>query len=191
MQDGRDCDGGSAALSADHIARLAAGAAAPDQPHDLLSAIDEVARQAMTPSLFTAMAFDEAAMAVERIYTSNAAAYPVGGRKPKGDTAWGRHVLMERRAYIGEGEAAIRDAFSDHELILGLGLRAVINIPVVFAGECLGTLNFLWRQSEVRRADVALARLLALIAAAGLRPPRGQPARSSAGRGPLGDQMEP
>jgi hypothetical protein len=159
-------DGGIASLMADQVARLAAGAAQLDQPNFLLRAIDEVAREAMGHSLFTAMVFDEPAMVVERIYSSDEGAYPLGGRKPKRDTAWGRHVLLKRRVYVGEGEDAIRDAFADHELILGLGLRAVVNVPVVFGGKCLGTLNFLWRRS-VRANDVALARLLALTATAG------------------------
>jgi GAF domain-containing protein len=153
-------------LTADQIARLAVGAAEEAQPESSLQAIDEVARDTIRQALFTAMAFDEAAMAVERIYTSDAAAYPLGGRKPKRDTAWGRHVLIERRVFIGEGAAAIRDAFSDHDLILSLGLRSVINIPVVFRGRCLGTLNFLWRREHVHPSDIVLARLFALSAAA-------------------------
>lgn len=161
-----DSDGDVAALTADQVARLAEAAAAPDQPHAVLNAIEEVARETTGSSLFTAMVFDEAAMAVERIYTSNAAAYPLGGRKPKRDTAWGHHVLLDRRVYVGEGEAMIRDAFADHELILGLGLQSVINIPVVIAGECRGTLNFLWQQPRIRQRNVSISRLLALIAAA-------------------------
>jgi GAF domain len=162
-----DAEGGIASLTADQVAWLAAGAAPSDQPDAVLRAIDEVAREAMGHSLFTAMVFDEPAMAVERIYSSDAAAYPPGGRKPKRDTAWGRHVLLERRVYVGDGEAAIREAFADHELILGLGLRSVVNVPVVFGRECLGTLNFLWRRPSVRANDVTLARLLALTATAG------------------------
>ena len=170
-----DGKGDVAALTADQVVRLAAAAAAPDQPHALLNAIEEVARETIGSSLFTAMVFDEAAMTVERIYTSNAAAYPLGGRKPKRDTAWGRHVLLDRRVYVGEGEAMIRDAFADHELILSLGLRSVINMPVVVAGECRGTLNFLWQQPRIRQRNVSMSGLLTLIAAAVFAPgPRDQ-----------------
>jgi hypothetical protein len=144
--------------------RLAAGAADTDQPRALLRAIDMVAHETLRHALFTAMIFDAPAMTVERIYSSDQAAYPLGGRKPKLDTAWGRHVLLERRVYVGEGETAIRDAFADHELILSLGLRSVVNIPVVFAGECRGTLNFLWRRPDIRPRDITMAGCLALLA---------------------------
>ena len=159
-----DPDGASASLMASQVARLAAAAAEPEQPGSLFLAIDQVGAETLGHALFTANAFDEAAMAVERIYTSDDRAYPVGGRKPKRDTAWGRHVLIERRVYVGEGEEAIRQAFADHELILSLGLRAVVNVPVVFAARCVGTLNFLWRSPTVPPRDVAVARLLALTA---------------------------
>jgi hypothetical protein len=177
-------DGGVAALTADQIAHLAVGGAETDQPESLLRAVDEVGRVAMDHALFTAMVFDAAEMAVERIYSSDAAAYPLGGRKPKRDTSWGRHVLVERRIYVGEGEAAIREAFADHDLILSLGLRAVVNMPVVFAGEYLGTLNFLWRRSSVRANDVALAHVFALTAAVGfaaLRNPQAGEGRTGKG----------
>jgi hypothetical protein len=151
-------------LTADHAARLMAGAADAEQPHGLLAAVDEVACELLGHALFTAMRFHEAAMEVERVYSSDARAYPLGGRKPKRDTAWGRHVLIERRIFVGEGEAAIRDAFADHELILGLGLRSVANVPVVFAGRCLGAVNFLWQAASVRLVDIAAARVLALVA---------------------------
>lgn len=160
-----DPDGASASLTASQVARLAAAAAEPEQPGSLFRAIDQVGAETFGHALLTANRFDEAAMAVERIYTSDDRAYPVGGRKPKRDTAWGRHVLVERRVYAGEGEDAIREAFADHELILSLGLRAVVNVPVVFAARCLGTLNFLWRSPTVSPRDVAIARLLALTAA--------------------------
>ncbi|MFB9971267.1 hypothetical protein ACFFMP_15170 [Pseudoroseomonas cervicalis] len=60
-------------------------------------------------------------------------------------------MLLEA-ALLGEGEAAIRGAFDDHALILGLGLRSVLNLPIRLGGRCLGTLNFLWREEHAGRA---------------------------------------
>jgi hypothetical protein len=155
-------------LSADQIEDLAAAAASPEQPSALLQGIGRVGAATIGQALFTAMRFDEDAMEVERLHSSDPAAYPLGGRKRKRDTAWGRHVLIERRVFVGEGEEAIRAAFDDHALILGLGLRCVINVPVVFAARCHGTLNFLATRAAVSSEDVAPARLLALIAAPAL-----------------------
>lgn len=153
-----------AALTAAQLARLEA-AAREAEPLALLRAIDAVAREATAHGLLTAMRFDAAAMTVQRIWSSAPGAYPVGGAKPKRDTEWGRQVLLERRVFVGEGAAAIRAHFGDHAVILGLGLRSIVNVPVVARGACLGTLNLLWAAERVGPEQVALARLLGLLAA--------------------------
>lgn len=152
-------------LGPEQVAELAAAAASPGQPGTLLSAIERAAAATIRQSLFTAMRFDEAAMEVERLYSSDPRAYPVGGRKRKRDTAWGAHVLAGRRVFVSEGEEAIRSAFDDHPLILGLGLRSVVNVPIVVADRCHGTLNFLCERASLSPQDVATAKLLALVAA--------------------------
>jgi hypothetical protein len=149
-----------ALLAEADLARLAEAARDP-APLALLCAADAVARAATGQRLCTAMRFDAAAMTVQRIYSSDPAAYPVGGAKPKRDTAWGRQVLLEHRVFAGEGEATIRTHFDDHALILGLGLRSIVNVPVLRQGVCAGTLNFLWSQEQVLPAWIAVAELLA------------------------------
>ena len=123
-----------------------------------LAEIAEEARRELGAGLVTAMRFDEASMTVRRVFSSNEAAYPVGGSKPKRDTKWGRHVLEEKRVFVGEGEAAIRTMFDDADLILSLGQRAIVNVPLlrplIHGGICIGTLNVLvprerWRPEEV------------------------------------------
>jgi hypothetical protein len=159
-----------AALTAAHVARLLASARHAGPPLALLQAVDAVGREVLGHGLCTAMRFDAAAMTVRRIYSSAPEAYPVGGAKPKRDTAWGRQVLLERRTFIGEGEAVIRQHFDDHAVILSLGLRSIVNLPVVLGGTCLGTVNFLWSGSVVQPGQVALAELLGLIAASAFAP---------------------
>jgi hypothetical protein len=151
-------------LACAQICRIAEGAAGRAQPHDLLSAIEMVGRETVGQSLFTVTRFDARIFEVERLYSSDPAAYPLGGRKKKRDTAWGRQVLIERRPFLGEGAEAIRAAFDDHELILGLGLRSAINMPVVFAAECLGVVNFLCPGTRITDAAAADAHLLSVIA---------------------------
>ncbi|MGG5887007.1 GAF domain-containing protein [Falsiroseomonas sp. HC035] len=145
-------------------ARFAA-AARENGPLPLLHAAAEVARQATGPGLCTAMRFDAAAMTVRRLFSSNPGAYPVGGAKPKRDTPWGRIVLLEREVFVGEGENAIRQHFDDHALILSLGLRSVVNVPVLLRGGCVGTLNLLWPEPVVDPERRALAELLGLLVA--------------------------
>lgn len=159
-------------LSAVQLETLRQAAAATGQPQALLAAISRVATEAMGCALFTVMRFHENDMEVERLYSTDTAAYPVGGRKAKRDTQWGRQVLNERRIFVGEGEAAIRAAFDDHAVILGLGLRSIVNVPVVYDDVCLGTVNFLKREAAVSTGDVAVATALALIATPALSPGR-------------------
>jgi hypothetical protein len=159
-------------LSAAQLERLRQAAAAAGQPQALFAGIGRIAAEAMGCALFTVMRLHENAMEVERLYSTDTAAYPVGGRKAKRDTPWGRQVLSDRRIFVGEGEAAIRAAFDDHATILGLGLRAIVNVPVVYGDVCLGTVNFLKREAAVSSDDVATATALALIATPALAPGR-------------------
>ncbi|MBU8536655.1 GAF domain-containing protein [Falsiroseomonas tokyonensis] len=153
-----------AVLTAAQLSRMAE-AAREARPLALLRAADEIGRQAMGHRLCTAMRFDAAAMTVRRLYSSDPESYPVGGTKPKRDTAWGRHVLLERRVFVGEGADAITEFFDDHALILGLGLRSIVNVPILHGGVCLGTVNFLWAEERVRPEWRALAELLGLVVA--------------------------
>lgn len=124
--------------------------------------LDRIARQAAVAigcALFTVTAFDAAAMQVRRVYSSNAAAYPVGGRKPKRDTEFGRRVLVAGQLLVCEGDASIARIFDDHALIRGLGLHSSINAPVLDAdGRCVGVLNFLMTGVEVTAEQSAAAR---------------------------------
>jgi GAF domain-containing protein len=148
------------------IDTLAAGAA--QSPAALFAAIAEVARRRVDAGLVTAMRHDEAASTVERVYSSNAQAYPVGGRKLKQESDWSRHVLLEHRVLVSAGDEAIRRHYNDYAVIFGLGLHSCVNVPLVSAGKCLGTLNVLRREAEWSEADVALVRALGLPALAGV-----------------------
>jgi len=115
--------------------------------------------------LFTAMRYLPATAEVERVYTSDAAAYPIGGRKVKSETAWSRQVLGAGEPYFATDEAGIRAAFDDADKILALGLGAVINVPVLRDDRVIGTLNFLREAGGYSRADVPKALALAPLAA--------------------------
>jgi len=98
---------------------------------------------------------------VERVHTSNPNAYPLSGRKPRRDTMWSRQVLVRGEPYFANDEAGIRAAFEDADLIIGLGLGAVINVPVKEGDRVLGTLNFLREAGGFRKENVQDAMALA------------------------------
>ena len=152
-------------LNSDDIEALAAGAA--NSPHALFAAIHHVAARQVDAGLVTAMRHDEAASTVERIYSSNEAAYPVGGRKVKQESDWSRHVLVEHRVLVSAGDDAIRRHYNDHAIIFGLGLHSCVNVPLVSAGKCIGTLNVLRCEAEWSEEQVTLARALGLAALSG------------------------
>jgi GAF domain-containing protein len=153
-------------LQADDIEALSVGAA--KSPVALFAAIAQVAARRVDASLVTAMRHDEAASTVERIYSSNEAAYPVGGRKLKRDTGWSRKVLAEHRLLVNAGDDDIRDSFDDHAIIFGLGLHSCINVPLVSGGKCIGTLNVLAARANWSDDEIAIARALGLAALAGV-----------------------
>ncbi len=93
--------------------------------------------------LFTIMRYDPERAEVQRVHSSMPEAYPIGGRKAKRDTAWSDHTLRDMKVFRASGPEAIRAAFDDHATILSLGLGAVLNIPLVLAGRCIGTMNLL------------------------------------------------
>src|SRR5205085_5987054 len=144
-------------LTPHDIDALGAGAAA--SPDALFEAIHQVAQRRVGAGLVTAMRHDEAAATVERLYSSNPQAYPVGGRKLKRDSDWSRHVLVEHRVLVSAGDDAIRQHYTDHATIFGLGLHSCVNVPLVSAGHCVGTLNVLaarpnWSEDEVAAVRV-------------------------------------
>jgi GAF domain-containing protein len=153
-------------LQAQDIDALAAGAGI--SPAALFAAIAEVAPRRLDAGLVTAMRHDEAASTVERIYSSNEQAYPVGGRKLKRDTGWSRKVLVEHRVLVNAGDDDIRESFDDHAIIFGLGLHSCVNVPLVSRGKCIGTLNVLAARAQWREDDVALVRALGIAALAGV-----------------------
>ena len=154
------------ALTADDIETLAAGAG--HSPAALFAAIHQVARRRLDATLVTVMRHHAAEAQVERLYSSNEAAYPVGGRKHKRDTAWSRKVLIEQQVAVNAGDDALRAAFHDHTTILGLGIHSIVNVPLVSEGDCAGTLNISRAKAEWGNDEVALARALGIAALAGV-----------------------
>jgi len=139
-----------------------------DEPRSSLLRIARLAQTSFGYRLFTAMRYLRTTDEIERVYTTDSAAYPVGGRKLKRDTAWSRQVLGAGEPYFANDERGIRAAFDDADKILALSLGAVINVPVRHDGRIVGTLNFLREAGGYSLADVPKALALAPLAAEAL-----------------------
>jgi transcriptional regulator with GAF, ATPase, and Fis domain len=153
-------------LNADDVETLSAGAA--KSPTALFRAIKDVAVRRVDAGLVTMMRHDAVESTVERLYSSNPQAYPVGGKKAKRDTAWGRKVLTEHRVLVSAGDEGLRESFDDHATIIGLGLHSCVNVPLVREGKCIGTMNISRAQAEWSDDQIAIVRALGLAALAGV-----------------------
>ena len=152
-------------LNTDDLYALAQAQRDADQPRAVCAALESLSAEIIGHRLFTVMRFDSARAEVQRIYSNMPTAYPPGGRKQKKATAWADHVLRDMKVFRGSGPDDIRTAFNDHETIRGLGLGSVLNIPVVYGGRCVGTMNLLheagWYRAEDEQTGVMLAAFLA------------------------------
>jgi hypothetical protein len=139
-----------------------------------LQCIDGVRRQQLGDGLLTVnidaspsggIDSDSEIVELQRVWTSDPAAYPVGGRKRKAMTPWTRQLLRRGEVYVGEGEAALREVFDDHARIAALGLRAVVNVPLLDAGgRCRATFNLLGTRAAWQVQEIALVQLLGVLA---------------------------
>lgn len=150
------------------LARLSAFAAqvsaAPDL-HAACAAAAAAAGDTLGHRLFTVMRCDLDAMTVQRVWSSNPSAYPPGGIKKKRQSAWGDQVLLQGRPLIGHSADDIRAHFADHELIIGLGLESVLNMPIRCAGRTVGTMNLLHEADHYDDDHLEAARVLAALLA--------------------------
>jgi transcriptional regulator with GAF, ATPase, and Fis domain len=143
------------------LARLADVSAAAHEPVALYAAVDRLVQEVIGHKLFTLMRVHEASAEVERIYSSNTTAYPVGGRKQKRGTPWSRVVLDRGAVFVARNPDEVREAFADHELIASLGIGAIMNVPLAWNGRRLGTMNVSHEAGWFTEQDAANGRLIA------------------------------
>jgi hypothetical protein len=114
--------------------------------------------------LFSATAVHLDVMEVERLYSTHPGDYPVGGRKKKAATRWGQLVLIEQRVLVTQGLGELAETFDDHARMAALGVRSLVNVPVVREGTCVGVLNFGFGTDTVAAEPVEWAARLAPLA---------------------------
>jgi GAF domain-containing protein len=147
-------------LRIEDLSLLAETLCATDQPLSVCRVLEKLSGETIGHRLFTVMRFDSGRSEVQRIHTNLPSAYPAGGRKQKRATAWANQVLGEMKVFRGTEPADILSAFEDHKTILELGLGSVLNIPVIFEGRCVGTMNLLHQAGWYRPEDERIGLLL-------------------------------
>ena len=158
-------DGGPlATLRIAEVASISAAIASSDLPASLFKAIERIAAAHMSVSIFSASKCFLDTTELERIYSSRPDVYPVGVRKSKRQTNWAQYVLKDRQVFVGEGPLEMAAAFDDQERMASLGVRSIINVPVVVRDQSIGVLNFARSELRVSAEEIAIGRLLGIAA---------------------------
>lgn len=76
-------------------------------------------------------------------------------------TAWGERVLRQQRSFLADDAQAVTLAFFDHEKIANLGCGAVMSVPVVYGGHCLGVINLNHREHFYDASHLQAVEILA------------------------------
>jgi len=135
-------------------------AAAPTANH-VWQIADEAFSQMLGQLMFTVLEHVPASGEVARLYSNRPDAYPVGGRKPMGETPWGDLVLTRGQPWLGQDADAIRWAYFDHEILIGMGFETAINLPMVSAGKTLITLNLTAGPGHYTQSHLELGQVIA------------------------------
>ena len=147
-----------------HIAAVLAAHREANQPEATFRAVDAALAATTGHILFTILIHHPGLKQSERFYSNMPDAYPVGGRKPVTDSAWMKRVIGEGLPYIGRTREDIKEVFYDYELIWSLGCESVLNLPVRWKGQTIGTLNLLHRAGWYTEEDVAVTTLFGHLA---------------------------
>ncbi|MCX8995947.1 hypothetical protein NOF55_02405 [Rhizobiaceae bacterium BDR2-2] len=149
----------------DDIARLVSVTTGPLDPAGAYRALDEIVAQRYGHKLFTLFRFIEKDMEIERLHSSNLDAYPLLGRKKKQDTVWGETVLDRGEVLISRNRDDIRNNFTDFATIFDLGIGGMINVPLIWNGSVIGSVNISHDEGRFTAADSGYLKMLAGIVA--------------------------
>jgi len=150
------------------ITSLAAAHASLDQPLATFEAADLALKQAFGHKLFTILMYDKAVTESIRVYANLKGDYPMLGRKKIVSDKWKSCLFEDGLPFVGHTAEDIKLAFSDHELIQSLGCESVLNLPVRWNGQTIGTVNLLHAANWYKDVDLAAATVHAQLLAPAL-----------------------
>lgn len=139
------------------LSEVIATLAQKGQPQKLFGALDRGLDALIGHKLFTLMIFDERHQLVERVYSNQPKAYPVGGKKLYSASTLYDTLLKRHEPCVLHDADDIKRAFVDHKLILSLRCAASMHVPVIYDGRSLGIMNLLNKAGWYRDKHVAEA----------------------------------
>lgn len=148
-------------LTTEDIAAVCTVSAAATDPMQVYAKVDALVRETVGYKLLTVLRFVEETQEVERLYSSDMKAYPVGGRKQLKTINKDHSLAASGEIFLAANEEEVKRTFPDYELIFSLGAGAVLNAPIRHAGRRLGTLNCCGRADSYGPKQIAAAKVLA------------------------------
>ena len=120
------------------------------QPMAALDALGRLAAQVTGAKLVTLMTVDESG--AERLWSNMPNVYPVN------ESYWSDVVMRDQQTFVANTIDKIAEVFPDHPLILSLGCESVMNLPIIVAGQVMGTINCLdgpgyWTAARLEQAE--------------------------------------
>jgi len=138
------------------------------QPIATLAKVEELYQREVGAIIFTVMSADFDTGMSRRLYSNHPEEYPTSGYKQSAAGKWNDLVFGEKKPYVANTIEEIATVFHDHELIQSLGCGSCINVPVVFQGSVLGTINILDKTGAYTPDKVERAMALRPFAAIGI-----------------------
>ena len=148
-----------------HIKKLAAAVRLPDHPIATFRALDAAMAAVIGHTYITVLLYHVDLQEIERFYSSKLDAYPLSGRKDVPENEWTEKLLINQECFIGYNANDIKKYFFDYELIHSLGCDAILNVPVVYDGVTIGTINLVHEEGWYEEGDTEIALTIASIAA--------------------------
>ncbi|WP_150740009.1 GAF domain-containing protein [Pandoraea anapnoica] len=100
---------------------------------------------------------------MQRVFSTIPTAYPVGGWKHLTGSDWARYVLIDQRTLIASGHERLMHFFPDYALLESLGVRTLVNIPVVVCRRTVGAFALLLETPTVDQDALAQVEAIALL----------------------------
>lgn len=121
----------------------------------LLRRLGERVEDQIENGLLTILVPDNDRNCLVRIYSSDEDSYPLGDADIITQTPWFSRLLDSKEPVIANDEAAIAHWLPDFVGFREAGYGALVNLPVLVAGEVVGIVNVMARAGELTGACVA------------------------------------
>jgi hypothetical protein len=112
---------------------------------------------------FTVLAYDTDTNLLCRVYSSRSELQNVGGMK-RAIGPWAETVISRGMIFVASTADDIKHVYSKHARLAELGCDSSLNIPVMFGGEVIGSLNLLGRARQYDGVHLGACAMVAQLA---------------------------